>query len=143
MARPCRPASRSWALAPSRDHRHARIVAPFLPAAVVGPHIVVAERVQHEMRERRAHATLAVRDRRGLGAEARVGVEVLQLVRVAEHPVVRERVLPEDVHRTRDVAAARSALLLAGELALATHVEQPRVAAADRGEALVPRYDDA
>src|SRR5438093_3391646 len=146
--RTCRPISRRSSQrderarsAPTDDDREALVVATFLPAAVVGANVVVAERRQHEMRERRAHAGLAVRDRLRLGSEPRVGVEVLELVGVLQHPVVAQRVLPEDVDRARDVAAARRPFLLAGELAVTPYVEEPGVAGAHRREDLVLRRD--
>src|SRR4029077_14386131 len=100
-------------LAPALHDRHVVAVAPFLPRAVVGPHVVVPEGCKHQMRESRADPELAVRDRRGLRAETGVDVHLLELARVLQGPVIPERVLPEDVDRTRDVSPVLRASLLA------------------------------
>src|SRR5439155_17986423 len=52
-------------------------------------------------------------------------------------------VLPEDVHRAGDVTAARCALLLAGELAVTAHVEDPRIALPHRAQHLILRCEHA
>src|SRR5919204_1668335 len=103
----------------------------------------MAERGEDEMGERGAHAELAVRDRASLGTEPCVRVELFELGGIAERPVIAQRVLPEDVHRSGNVASARGALLLPGELAAAAHIEEPRIAGADGGEDLLLRRDDA
>src|SRR5207245_6019097 len=95
------------------------------------------------MAERSAHAHLAVGDCAGLGSEPGVGVEVFERGGVFQHPVVVERFLPQDVDRPGDVTAASRALFLAGELAVAPHVEEPGIAAADGREDLRLRRDDA
>src|SRR5207248_8151612 len=117
--------------------------APFLPRAVVRPDLSVTERGQHHVREGGANPGLAIRDRARLGSEARIRVELLELVRVAQRPVLFERVLPGDVHRPRDMTAARGAFFGAGELSISAYVEQPRVAGANGGEDLFLRRDHA
>src|SRR5206468_10884226 len=112
----------------SRVDGETGFVAPILPCTVVGADLVVAECGQHEVRESGAHAGLAVRDGARLWPESGVRVELLELVGVAQRPVILERVLPEDVHRARDVAAAGGAFFDAGELRVAAHVEEPGIA---------------
>ena len=93
------------------------------------------------MREGGANPGLAIRDRARLGSEARIRVELLELVRVAQRPVLFERVLPGDVHGPGDVTAARGAFFGAREFSITPHVEQPRVAGANGGEDLLLRCD--
>src|SRR5437867_4757300 len=78
-----RPSADGAASASSGDDREGGVVAPFRPGAVVRADLIVTERREHQMRERGAHAGLAVGDRAGLWPEARVRVELLELVRVA------------------------------------------------------------
>src|SRR5438105_12902787 len=95
------------------------------------------------MRERRANPGLAVGDGRGLRTEARVDVHLLELVCRLEHPVVAQRVLPENVDRAGDVSPVLRSDLGAGVLAVAAHIEEPRIASPYCRLDLVRGRDDA
>src|SRR6056297_61111 len=115
----------------ARLDRRADEVPPLGPRAVVVPDVVVAEQlVQEEPLDRRALADATVGDRRLVAVDAGVGVELAELVRALERPVLVQRRPDGDVARAGDVSAALRGLVeplgrddLAGELLGRAHVD--------------------